>query len=615
MQVYSATGTKLQQRTYGMGNLLKTTDYVGPFVYETPTTQTTPKVPAFVQTSEGRALFTPGTTAPSFGWKYEYFIKDHLGNVRYAFREPNGTTAQRTASAGMEPVNAAQEEREFQHVGETRFRDALHARTGDYVAKLNAREGRGQGPTLTLAVAAGDSVTAEVYGRYDRGQPTPGAFRTGALVAGAIVGSVPANGATDQNVPLASRRRFLPYVGASLAIIPQLLGLRRAEIPQAYLRYELFNRDSQLVATRTSALTQTATDSWQHLNAGLKADSAGYVRVSLVNQSALPAYFDDLALSRPVEPTNYQENHYDPFGLNLVGIEHDGIPNGRVQYNGKEKQDAFGLNWLDYGARMYDAQLGRWNSVDPLADQMRRHSPYNFCFDNPIRFIDPDGMGPEDIHIRIGSKPTGTTQIRLIGQERLKGIAPQTVTVSTYQMTVTDDATNKVSTYSVTRDGPVLNSKSPVSGDKVNVNNSALEPKSAEGHYKGVVDNNYPKGTNLPAVALRNEKGGTSLPAEAMPGASRSNPEIASGNAIHIGGEYYNPDHPEAAGGPGQPNTITGSLGCFTLQGGEDVMRDFGTELSNRADANRAAGTGTEIDVTVDKRTDVQKTWQVPRNP
>lgn len=390
---YTATGTKLQQRTYGMGNLQKTTDYVGPFVYETPATQTTPKVPAFVQTSEGRVLFTPGQTAPNFSWKYEYFIKDHLGNVRYAFREPNGTTAQRAATAGMEPVNAAQEEREFKHVGETRFRDAMRARTGDYVAKLNAREGRAQGPTLTLAVAAGDSVTAEVYGRYDRSQLTPGAFRTGALVAGAVVGSVPAAGASDQNVPLANRRRFLPYVGASLAIIPQLLGLRRAEVPQAYLRYELFNRDSQLVATRTSPLTRTTTDSWQHLQTGLKADNAGYVRVSLVNQSVQAAYFDDMALSRPVAPI-YQENHYDPFGLNLVGIETNGNPNNRFQYNGKEKQDDFGLNWLDYGARMYDAQLGRWNSMDPLADQMRRHSPYNYAFDNPIRFLDPDGMRP-----------------------------------------------------------------------------------------------------------------------------------------------------------------------------------------------------------------------------
>ncbi|WP_410494458.1 RHS repeat-associated core domain-containing protein [Chryseobacterium sp. CH1] len=81
-----------------------------------------------------------------------------------------------------------------------------------------------------------------------------------------------------------------------------------------------------------------------------------------------------------------------PFGLNHIS-EFKSLLGGYLnyKYNGKELQET---GMYDYGARMYMADLGRWGVVDPLAEKMTRHSPYNYAFNNPLRFIDPDGRSP-----------------------------------------------------------------------------------------------------------------------------------------------------------------------------------------------------------------------------
>ena len=101
-------------------------------------------------------------------------------------------------------------------------------------------------------------------------------------------------------------------------------------------------------------------------------------------------------------------NDYYPFGLNFINP----VPSGSAQlfnpsatyknykYNGKELQET---GMYDYGARMYMPDIGRWGVVDPLAETSRRWSPYAYAYNNPIRFIDPDGRANEDI-IKVNSE-------------------------------------------------------------------------------------------------------------------------------------------------------------------------------------------------------------------
>ena len=83
-----------------------------------------------------------------------------------------------------------------------------------------------------------------------------------------------------------------------------------------------------------------------------------------------------------------ETNHYYPFG-GVFGTAGNTQP---YKYNGKEFDTKKGLNWYDYGARHYDAALGRFTTNDPLAEKYYSMSPYTYCADNPVKFIDPNGM-------------------------------------------------------------------------------------------------------------------------------------------------------------------------------------------------------------------------------
>jgi len=107
-----------------------------------------------------------------------------------------------------------------------------------------------------------------------------------------------------------------------------------------------------------------------------------------------------------------EESDYYPFGLKILNYNMDylafqdidgelalyppitatgKLPNN-YKYNGKELQNELGLNMYDYGARNYDPALGRWMNIDPLASKYFSYSPFTYALNNPVYFVDIDGM-------------------------------------------------------------------------------------------------------------------------------------------------------------------------------------------------------------------------------
>ncbi|MEO1655123.1 MAG: RHS repeat-associated core domain-containing protein, partial [Bacteroidota bacterium] len=115
----------------------------------------------------------------------------------------------------------------------------------------------------------------------------------------------------------------------------------------------------------------------------------------MANESPQAVWFDDFQIEHDPELI-VQENHYDPFGLNLVGIEKEG--NHPYQYNEQSEKQKHpfleGRYFYETPARMYNPALGRFGGVDAYSSDLAGFSPYNFALNNPINLNDPSGNFP-----------------------------------------------------------------------------------------------------------------------------------------------------------------------------------------------------------------------------
>ena len=162
--------------------------------------------------------------------------------------------------------------------------------------------------------------------------------------------------------------------------------------PKSGINFVLYNSRFDVVEENTGYLPVE-----DHINAiqNLATDKlvmtkAGYIEIFVNNEAQTPVYYDNMQVI--MRSGNVTEiNAYYPYGKIITNLSSSALPAEKnfYKYNAKELQTVLNLQWLDYGARMMDGS--RWFVPDPLSEKYYYISPYAFCANNPMKYIDSDG--------------------------------------------------------------------------------------------------------------------------------------------------------------------------------------------------------------------------------
>jgi len=381
---YDAGGNKLQE-LISTEETTKTTDYIANFVYRNDTLQ-------YMLTGQGRTTISPADNSSN----EEFFVKDHLGNIRSIIDVKEYVIQQYLASYELASANL--ETLLFDKVAEIR-EDKPGGTEGDKAGRLNAGDtARITGTSLLLKVMAGDQVELQAFNYYEGyDSATDRPLSPGALLQSLVTTLTGGAGGLDEGE--SHDPDIVPklFSVANYAGFNNLLqGITDSSRPLAYLNYVLFDRRMKLVSEGSGSFQVNGDGQWGVIGTNgtaIAIPENGYFGVFIVNGSKKDVWFDQLV----VEVRRGQlkeENHYYPHGLPMghIGSVAAGETENRRKYQSNEYITDAGLNWMDFNFRQYDPQLGRFNSVDPLAGSTDMVSPYAAMGNAPESLTDPTGL-------------------------------------------------------------------------------------------------------------------------------------------------------------------------------------------------------------------------------
>ncbi|HEU5291914.1 MAG TPA: peptidoglycan DD-metalloendopeptidase family protein, partial [Cyclobacteriaceae bacterium] len=330
------------------------------------------------------------------GPEYQYNLKDHLGNVRLTFTTKHEAD---TSVATLETANVATEQNQFIYYNETvKINSPLfdHTNSGEtnYSTRLTGGDTNERyGLAKSMNVMPGDTINIEVYAKYLDPSSSNWTLALNNFITSIVNGTAAPGTFDDGGTAGSIGTHTFPYINTLSRTNDNGTG------PKGYLNYILFDRNFVYKTGGFQRISETPKETGNDVAHerlafdNLVITEPGYIYIYLSNENETPVevYFDDFRIEHIKSPVVQMEDYY-PFGLTFNSYSRENSLYNRYQINGKEIQNELGLGWSDYGARMYMSDIGRWGVIDPLSEEGRRWSPYTYALDNPIRFIDPDGM-------------------------------------------------------------------------------------------------------------------------------------------------------------------------------------------------------------------------------